>query len=130
MVKILLNLEPLQIASETIILEELDECRQVIFLENSEFMVGYSINKVPIYKVTQMNVDIGSYSVTFNVRSHFIFKTINQSKGYFIRKGNWIKIMDDEQFKQLVKLIKGVIKRNYEKNLVEKLLVFKLQEVQ
>ena len=95
MVKVLLNLEPIKCERDTIILEELDECSEVIFLPDTSFLVGYSINKVPIFKIAQKNVDIGSYGVTFNVRSHFIYKTSKVCSGYFIRKTNWLKIIND-----------------------------------
>jgi myosin-crossreactive antigen len=95
MVKILLNLEPIRHGKDVILLDELNECREVIFLEDSEFMVGYSINKLPYFNITQKNVDIGSYGVTFNVRSHFIYKTSEVCSGYFIRKTNWLKIIND-----------------------------------
>ena len=95
MVQVLLNLEPIKFERDTILLEELDECSEVIYIPDSYFLVGYSINKKPIFKIAQKNVDIGSYGATFNKRSHFIFKTINQCNGYFIRKLNWLKVIND-----------------------------------
>lgn len=45
MLEILKNLEPRFEEKDTILIEELDEVNEIIFLEKGIFEVGYSVNK-------------------------------------------------------------------------------------
>ena len=52
MESVLLSLEPLKLEKDTIVLEELDECTAITFIEDRPFLVGFSINLRPIFKIS------------------------------------------------------------------------------
>jgi hypothetical protein len=60
------------------------------------FQVGYSINKKSMFRLKQAKIDIGAYGMTFNKRSHYIFRTANDTDGFFIRKNNWFNLLKNE----------------------------------
>ena len=72
---------------------------------------------------------IGAYQVTFNKRALFICKTITQCQGYFIRKQNWVKIFNDEDFEELTDKIKVQISNDFSKNVKDPLLKQKMRDV-
>jgi hypothetical protein len=89
MFEILQNLEPIRYARHTILFDELDEFHSVIYILNSFYHVGYSVNKTHIMKLKLRNQDIGAYGVTFNKKSSFIYKNKAECDAFFIRKKNW-----------------------------------------
>ena len=38
---------------------------------------------------------IGAYGITFNKNSHYIYKVTNNSEGFFIRRQNWLGIIEN-----------------------------------
>ena len=74
--KLVLRLEPIKYEKDTIILRELEECNEITYLQDVPFVVGFSINKQPIFKISQKNVDIGAFGASFMRRSEFNFQTI------------------------------------------------------
>jgi len=95
MFDLLNRLEPNKYVKNEIIFEELDEIREVIFIMG-QFHVGYSINKKSIFRLKMQDVDIGSYGITFNKRSHYIFRSANDSDGYFVRKQHWVNLLSED----------------------------------
>jgi hypothetical protein len=70
--------------------------------------------------------DIGAYGVTFNKKSNFIYKTPHDSEGFFIRKKNWINLINNDDSQEINELIKTylatkneLICEKYLKNLKE-----------
>lgn len=89
MFEVLQNLEPIKYEKHTILFDELDEFHSVVYILNSFYHVGFSVNKKHYFKLKQKNQDIGAYGVTFNKKSSFIFKTGAESHAFFIRKKKW-----------------------------------------
>jgi hypothetical protein len=97
-------------------------------MNNAKFDIGYSINKTTYYKVQKQDIDIGAYGVTYNIRSHYIWRTSEKCEGYIIRKENWLSILtpgayldkdasklEVEQNMDLCALIRKNIKFTYKK---------------
>ena len=96
MVGILKSLEPRYEKKNTVIINELDAQDELLFYYNGTYCIGYEINRVKKYvlRFKDTNV-IGAYQCTFNKRSIFVYKTITSCKGYFIRKLEWQKVLDE-----------------------------------
>ena len=86
----------------------------VVYILNSFYHIGYSVNKQHYFKIKMKNQDIGAYSITFNKKSSFIFKTNSVCEGFFIRKKNWLALINNEDSKDIVSLIKHKFKAQYE----------------
>ena len=89
-------LEPRHEEARTILINELDEFNEIIFVTKGDVAIGYEINKVKKYciKYTDRAV-IGGYGVTFNNRSAFIYAALTDINGYSIRKCNWFKLCEE-----------------------------------
>ena len=76
MIDMLQTLEPRREDRNVILLHELDEVTEVIFMMNGTYEIGFEINRHPhmILRFKNSNV-IGAYGVTFNRRAIFIYKT-------------------------------------------------------
>ena len=60
------------------------------------FTIGYSINKKSFYRLKFRNLPIGMYGLTFQKKSHYIYKALGNCNGYFIRRVNWKNILESE----------------------------------
>lgn len=76
MIDMLQTLEPRREDKNFILLHELDEVAEVIFIMNGIYDIGFEINRCPhmVLRFKNSNV-IGAYGVTFNKRAIFIYKT-------------------------------------------------------
>ena len=98
MIDMLQSLEPRREDKDAILLHELDEVAEVIFIMNGIYEIGFEINRHQhmVLRYKDSNV-IGAYGVTFNKRSIFIYKTYTECKGFFIRKTKWLELMDNHR---------------------------------
>jgi predicted DNA-binding protein (MmcQ/YjbR family) len=116
MVSCLSNLEPQQWSRDEILFEELDEFSEIIFVLEDMYQMGYSINKKSYFRVKFKNIPIGCYGITFNKKSHYTYKSLKHCEGFFIRKKNWLDILEDEFISvQFLKSMKHHIKDSYNK---------------
>ena len=114
MIRILENLEPIKIEKNSYLIEELDEFNMVIFFDEGKYKIGYSLNRNEEYKLFYNGVNvIGAYAVTFNKRALFIYKTVSQCSGYFIRKSNWKNIFSDSDYSAITEKLKMKLKKQY-----------------
>jgi hypothetical protein len=69
------------------ILSELDDVEELIFVVSGEYGVGYEFNKIKCYgkKIGRKTV-IGDYYVLFTKKSEFIFTCFKEIHGFIIRK--------------------------------------------
>lgn len=94
MFNILILLEPIRFFPNFIILDELDESSYVVFLlKQVKYHIGYSVNKKHLFKIKKSDQDIGAYGVTYDKKSNYIYKTRQESEGFFIRRKHWKNIM-------------------------------------
>jgi hypothetical protein len=92
---LLTNLEPRFEARHTIIIDELDEFNEIVFVSQGSVVIGYEVNKQKRYCIKyRNNCIIGPFGITFNQRSQFIYTTLTEIHGFFIRKSNWKLILD------------------------------------
>lgn len=76
--------------------EELDEFNEIMYVNKGKVVIGYEINKEKRYCIQYTDkVVIGAYGITFNQRAAFIYTSLTPIEGYFIRKTNWMAILDD-----------------------------------
>ena len=96
-------MEPRREEGNIKLVEELDEFSEVIFFMTGSYVIGYSINNKYIYLPERYikNV-IGAYGVTNHKRALFIYKTVTICEGYFIRKKNWLAILENEEHPEIV----------------------------
>lgn len=131
------QLEPALYEADTILFDEIEEFTEVIFPMEGDHQVGFSLNKNQYFVLknngSRNRTVIGAYAVTFNKRSLFIYKTMaEQLKGYFIRRKNWVKIMINEEYKNIIPEFKMNVKSNFEdyvKNIVLKCKLRKLESL-
>ena len=114
MMEISTKLEPAIYEAKTILFDELDEFTEIIFPMKGIHLVGYSINKKQVFIQKHKRNVIGAYAVTFGKRALFIYKTLTQITGYFIRRTNWMQIINNDEFSDLIKQFKDNIRKGYE----------------
>lgn len=108
------HLEPIKYEKKGIILlDELEEVNEVIFIIDEFYHVGFSINKVVHLKLKQKQAMIGDYNLTFNQRSQYVYKTSCACHGFFIRRKNWLSIFGSEELKEITSLVKENIQKKY-----------------
>ena len=94
MMDILQALEPRLEPKNVILFNELEEVNEVLFFITGTHEIGYELNGIQKYVLKFKNtIPIGAYPITFDQRSLFIYKTVTNCEGYFIRKNNWKEIM-------------------------------------
>lgn len=112
MVKILNFLEPRQENKHVVIVDELEEISEVLFVSKGSIVVGYDINKQKRYclKFLEKFV-VGSYELSFNQRSQVIYTSLTHIHGYSIRRSNWFIIMNEDPL--IINAFKNQIKERY-----------------
>ena len=96
MMQMLTQLEPRYEQAHTILVEELDEISELIFVDTGSVAVGYEINKQKKYCIKYKDYCvIGAYGINFNQRACFIYTTLTPMHGYSIRKSNWFNLMEE-----------------------------------
>ena len=83
-------LEPRYESKGTILLNELEETQELLFVHQGEVGIGFELNRKVTYvmKKTDQAI-IGMYGLLFNQRAEFIFTAMTNISGYGIRKENW-----------------------------------------
>jgi hypothetical protein len=67
-----------------------------------QYQTGYTINQKQYYqKEVHTHNPIGAYGATFNKRAIFIYKTNTVCDGYFIRKRNWMQVINDPEHQEI-----------------------------
>lgn len=128
MLEVLKNLECRREDKGVILYNELDEQNEVLFFETGMFEVGYEINRFVKYVMRFKNTSsrsnvIGAHGATFNKRSLFIYRTVTECKGFFIRKQNWIHIIDENP--QLADNLRNQVNHDFETRLRVKVMRLK-----
>ena len=111
MVTLLRNLEPRREESEVILFHELDDVTEILFMNKGSLDMGFELNRKKYFVFRQRNkLIIGDQECTYNQKSMYIYKTHTVCLGHFIRKLNWLKIMND--FPEIA----GHLKKNISKH--------------
>ena len=89
---------------------------------DSNVAAGYTINHEKFFRLRLKNYIVGIYGITFKKNSHYLYQSMSDCAGFFLRKNEWLKILDslssDEEF---YSDLKNYIEDMYE-NRVNKLL--------
>lgn len=110
--------------------EELDEIREVIFIERGECDVGYEINKKKKFVIRYSDsTAIGGYNCTFNKRAIFCYRTKTLCEGYSVRKKNWKNLVDEKIYPNIAKTLRKNVENDYLKNIKVKVLQCKKKHV-
>lgn len=119
-----MSLEPRYEARGTILIDELDEVSEITFVTKGHCVIGFDFNKEKKYchKYTD-NIIIGAFNVTFQQRASFLYTCTSNIYGYFIRKKNWLEMLDE--FDTLAQCIKRNILSEYFLKLKIKVVVAK-----
>ena len=73
---------------------------------------------------------VGMFGVTFHKRSQYIYRTVTNTEGFFIRRKNWKKIIDPKRNDhKVIHELKELIVRNYEVKISSRMDFFKLAEI-
>ena len=77
------------------IANECQECREVLYVEQGRYNIGYEINKKVYYglQLGKLSV-IGGYQVCNNQRFEFIYKTCSPVRAHAIRKENFLRVLN------------------------------------
>lgn len=93
---LLTKLEPRFERKGTIIIDELEDVYEMIFVMKGSIIVGYEINRKRLYTLMmKARPLIGAHDVTFSKKSQFIYTALSDIEGFFIRKQNWLEILKE-----------------------------------
>jgi len=63
----LCKLEPIRYEAGTIVMDELEDIDSVVFIMDSEYHIGVSIDRIQKFKIKMKNQDIGAYGMTMGI---------------------------------------------------------------
>lgn len=130
MLTLLKVLEPRQEDAYTMLFEELDEIREVIFIEKGECDVGYEINKKKKFVIRYSTATvIGGYNCTFDKRAIFCYRTKTNCEGYSVRKINWNDLISTDNYPNIAKTLTKNVESDYLKNIKDKVLACKKKHI-
>jgi hypothetical protein len=116
---LLYHLEPRREEKDVILHNELDEVNEAIFFERGLVDIGFEINRKRHFVVRlTKDIQIGSYNITFDKRSRYIFKTKKACTGFSIRRISWKTVIMDEDFQVIAQPLKKIIKKEYDQEIL------------
>jgi hypothetical protein len=97
MICCLTHLEPRFEGRGTILLDEMDEISEVLFITKGKIDIGYVLNYKTKYVIRLSdNCLIGAYCCSYNKRATNVYRCKTDCFGYFIRKEYWNEMMETE----------------------------------
>lgn len=129
MVAIMQSLEPRKFHKNDLILLDLDEVDEVLFVCSGEYGVGYTLNNQQYLsvKIGQKSV-IGDYSVIFHKRSEFLYKALTDMDCYGMRKNRLYQLFD--KYKEYSTKIKKKITARYNETVRKNVLDHKEETIE
>lgn len=95
MIDLLNSLEYRSYVADELIANELDECHELLFVQQGKYCVGYQINNKVYYRKELGKYSIiGGVQIMFHKRFQFLYKCISRIQGLAIRKERFLEIMD------------------------------------
>ena len=99
MINLLNYLEFRQYPTNFILANELDECVEILFIENGSYNIGYEINKKIYFRKQRGSLSIiGGFQICNKWRFEFIYQTCTIVKAQSIRKENFMKLINKWSF--------------------------------
>jgi hypothetical protein len=105
MLCVLTHLEPRFEAKGTVMIDEMDEVSEVLFITKGAVDIGYVLNYKTNYVVRQKDsIIIGAHCCSFNKRAIFVYRCKSDCFGNFIRKEFWQEALNIEngEFKHYI----------------------------
>jgi len=95
MIRFLSCLEPRQYQKDEIILRDLEEVEEILFVIKGEYAIGYTVNNIEHFalKLHERTV-IGDMSIMFGRRSEFMYKALSYLDIQAIRKQEYFDIVE------------------------------------
>lgn len=95
MIRFLSVLEPRQYQKDEIILRDLEEVEEILFVIKGEYAIGYTVNNIEHFalKLHERTV-IGDMSIMFRRRSEFMYKALSYIDCQAIRKQQYYDIVE------------------------------------
>lgn len=95
MILILKALEPICFEANAFISNLDEDVEEVIFIEQGMYDIGFNLNHMKRFKLRfGPKTVVGAFNVCFDKHQMFIYKTVTQCSGYFVRKLRWKQIME------------------------------------
>ena len=87
-----------------------------MFFDKGTVDIGFEINHVK-KMVLRLSKDIvvGAYNMSMGKRTKFIYKASSYCSGYSIRRSNWVKIVQEEDYMNLTRNLVQSFKKYYMK---------------
>lgn len=128
MTNIMENLQIRKFIKGTIIVKELDECNEVLFVIDGRYNVGYEVNKKVSYrKQFGSSTLIGGFQMWYKKRFIFVYKVHSDLMCYGLRRQECYKIM--AKFPDFHKIIKQKTLRHYFDNIYRPLMKSKNNDI-
>ena len=122
------SLEPREEAAGVVLINELEDVNEVICFTHGTYEIGYDFNGEEQFKIRFKNSNmIGAFNLSFNQRSEYIYRTVTNCQGFFIRKRAWYDIMNNH--KQVSEGFKAQIAQDYELYINRRLTLHKLLDI-
>lgn len=116
MLKLMNCLEIRHYSKNIVIASEIDECLEVIFVEQGYYKIGYQINNHGFYRIRfGMFTVIGGFNVCYDRRFNFMFKTVTDIKALAIRKSKFKQLLSE--YKDFAMQIKHKFWKHYCQNI-------------
>ena len=75
---------------------EFDEFLEIMFVMKGSIVIGFDVNKLRHYCIKLTNgCEIGAFGCSFHQRSCYIYTAATNIEGYFIRKQNWMEMLNE-----------------------------------
>jgi hypothetical protein len=106
MTEILMNLEPRQEPRGTVIFGTNEETNEMFFVNKGAIDIGFEVNNIAkfVIRLSKGGV-VGAYNCTFNKKTIFIYKVLSMFTGYTIRKINWFRIIQNEEYEEITGIV-------------------------
>jgi hypothetical protein len=122
-------LEPRRVNDQEIIYLELDDVSQIDFFLEGNIDLGYEMDKKKVFKLRfkKFNV-IGSIYATFDRKALFICKAASICTGFMIRKGHWLRIL--QNYPDISKPLKYKIIKDFQRIIRRPMMLQKNRDIE
>jgi len=90
-----------------------------MFFDKGVVDIGFEINHKKQYVLRlSKNIAVGAYNMSMGKRTKFIYFAKTYCSGYSIRRFNWMKIIQEDEFKSLTRCLVQSFKEYYDKTIL------------
>jgi hypothetical protein len=97
-IHLLVHLEPFRENKYVKIIEELDEFTILQFVNKGKIQIGFELNNEVRFALQFNNgIVVGAWGCSNNERSKYVYRTKTNVEGFFVRKYNWLDVLNSNQ---------------------------------